>query len=93
MEDYYTAPSDEVFNEIKEKSIEIWQSYDDTHGYATEKIDRVESITNFKDNWGSIFGMFDHQNQSLLLNMLEEDSAKFILDRVGNQFGGSFAKL
>ncbi len=94
MSDYYENPSDEVFNDIAEKSKQLWRTrYSDEYGYVTEKVERIEQISNFKDNWGSIFGMFDHQNQSLLLNMLEEDSAKFILDRVGNQFGGSFAKL
>lgn len=74
MEDYYTAPSDEVFNEIKEKSIEIWQTYDDTSGYATEKIDRVKSITNLKDNWGAIVGMFDSTNQYKLLDKLSPEA-------------------
>lgn len=74
MEDYYTAPSDEVFNEIKEKSIEIWQTYDDTYGYASEKIDRVESITNVKDNWGTIVGMFDSTNQQKLLARLSTEA-------------------
>lgn len=94
MSDYYETPSDEVFNDIAEKSKQLWRTrYSDEYGYVTEKVEGIEQISNFKDNWGSIFGMFDHQNQSLLLNMLEEDSAKFILDRVGNQFGGSLAKL
>lgn len=70
MEDYHAAPSDEVFNEIKEKSIEIWQTYDDTYGYATEKIERVDSINNVKDNWGAIVGMFDNPNQQKLLARL-----------------------
>ena len=74
MEDYYTAPSDEVFNEIKEKSIEIWRTYDDTYGYATEKIERVNSITNFKDNWGAIVGMFDSTNQQKLLAKLSPEA-------------------
>ena len=74
MEDYYTAPSDEVFNEIKEKSIEIWQTYDDTYGYATGKIERVNSITNFKDNWGAIVGMFDSTNQQKLLAKLSPEA-------------------
>ena len=74
MEDYYTAPSDEVFNEIREKSIEIWQTYDDTYGYASEKIERVNSITNFKDNWGSIVGMFDSTNQQKLLVKLSPEA-------------------
>ena len=74
MEDYYTAPSDEVFNEIMEKSIEIWQTYDDTYGYATGKIERVNSITNFKDNWGAIVGMFDNTNQQKLLAKLSPEA-------------------
>ena len=73
MEDYYKAPSDEVFNEIKEKSIEIWQTYDDTYGYASEKIERVNSIANVKDNWGAIVGMFDNHNQHKLLAKLSPE--------------------
>lgn len=67
---YYDAPSDEIFNEIKEKAIEIWRTYDDTYGYASEKIGYVESITNVKDNWGTIVGMFDYTNQAKLLAKL-----------------------
>lgn len=74
MEDYYTAPSDEIFNEIKEKAIEIWQTYDDTYGYATEKITRVQEITNVKDNWGYIVGMFDSTNQQKLLAKLSPEA-------------------
>ena len=43
---YYTAPSDEIFNEVKEKCIEIWKGYDDTYGYATDKIDGIENLEN-----------------------------------------------
>lgn len=71
---YYDAPSDEIFNEIKEKAIEIWRTYDDTYGYATEKISYVESITNIKDNWGTIVGMFDWQNQMKLLEKLSPEA-------------------
>lgn len=73
-EDYYTAPSDKVFNEIKEAAIEIWQTYDDTYGYATEKITRVREITNVKDNWGYIVGMFDSPNQQKLLAKLSPEA-------------------
>lgn len=73
-EDYYKAPSDEIFNEIKGKSIEIWGTYDDTYGYASEKIDRVKSINNVKDNWGSIVGMFDSTNQQKLLAKLSPEA-------------------
>lgn len=71
---YYDAPSDEIFDEIKEKAIEIWQTYDDTYGYATEKIEQVKSITNVKDNWGFIVGMFDSNNQQKLLAKLSPEA-------------------
>ena len=64
---YTDAPSDEIFNEIRQASIEIWQTYDDTHGYASEKIDYVNSIANVRDNWGTLVGMFDNINQAKLL--------------------------
>jgi hypothetical protein len=71
---FYEAPSDEIFNEIKQKSIEIWKSYDDTYGYASEKINYVNSITNFKENWGTFVGMFDHPNQQKLLSKLSPEA-------------------
>lgn len=74
MDDYYTAPSDAVFEEIKARAIEIWQTYDDTYGYAAEKIERVKSITNVKDNWGFIVGMFDSPNQQKLLAKLSPEA-------------------
>lgn len=71
---YYDEPSDEIFNEIKEKAIEIWRTYDDTYGYASEKIGYVNSITNIKDNWGTIVGMFDNDNQHKLLAKLSPET-------------------
>lgn len=71
---YYDAPSDEVFNEIKQAAIEIWKTYDDTYGYASEKINYVNSVKNFKDNWGTLVGMFDSTNQQKLLAKLSPEA-------------------
>ena len=71
---YYDAPSDEVFDNIKKCAIEIWETYDDTYGYASEKINRVKSIRNFKDNWGELVGMFDSDNQMKLLSKLSPEA-------------------
>lgn len=91
MTDFYETPSQEIFDDIAVQSGRLWMTrYTDEYGYVTEKIDRIAEISNFKDNWGSIFGMFDHQNQAILLTMLEEESKAFILDRVSNQWGGSY---
>jgi hypothetical protein len=69
----YNTPSDEIFNDIKEKAIDIWETYDDTYGYASEKIDYINRLTNYRSNYGTIVGMFDHKNQlKLLLNVSSE---------------------
>lgn len=80
--DYYQAPSDEIFNEIKKQSVKLWQTYDDTHGYATEKVSRITDIVNFKDNVGYIVAMFDIHNQMKLRAMVEGGATKKWLDEL-----------
>lgn len=76
--------SDEMFNEIKKASIKIWKTYDDTYGYATEKIDQVRAIKNFSDNWITFYGMFDPVNQQKLLLKLKPETANFIIKEYYN---------
>lgn len=72
---YNDAPSTEIFEEIRKAAIEIWKTYDDTYGYASEKIAMVNNLTNFKDNWGTMVGMFDCDNQMILLDKLSSPEA------------------
>jgi hypothetical protein len=74
----FETPSDEIFNDIKQAAIQIWNTYDDTYGYRTEKLDRVNSIPNYKDNWWTFVGMFDFPNQTKLLNLVSPESSKLI---------------
>jgi ribosome maturation protein Sdo1 len=69
---YYLAPTNEVFNEIKAKAIKLWQTYSDEYCYATEKINRIQDIENFQDNAWYIVGMFDPLNQFKLIKILDE---------------------
>lgn len=73
-DDYMVPPTDAVFEEIKAKAIKIWQTYDDTYGYASEKIKAVHSVTNVRDNWGYIIGMFDSNNQYKLVQRLSPEA-------------------
>lgn len=72
---YTDAPSDKIFNEIKVAAIEIWATYDNEFGYVDEKLAMIEPLTNFKDNWGTMVGMFDHPNQMKLLDKLSPEAA------------------
>lgn len=72
--------SNALFNELKSEAIKIWQTYDDTYGYATEKISYLNSFANVGDNWGTIVGMFDIHNQRKLYDAVSDD-AKMLIDK------------
>lgn len=77
LEEYYTAPPQHIFDDIKENAKKIWESYDNTHGYVTEKLQRID-IENFSDNAWYIVAMFDVPNQNKLLSMVEPETAEMI---------------
>lgn len=70
MFDYYTPPSQEVFDDIKQASIKVWQSMDDTYGYTTDKIKRIKDLENVQDNAWYMFAMFDIFNQAKLIDLV-----------------------
>ena len=68
---YYDAPPQEVFEQIKEKSIEMWNTYDNTHWYVDEKVNRIKDLENVSDNAWYMVAMFDSSNQRKLVSKLE----------------------
>ena len=71
--EYYTAPSDEVFEDIKQAAMKLWVLVDtdhDAYGYATDKINRIKDIKNVSDNAWYMVAMFDDHNQVKLHDML-----------------------
>jgi len=80
QEQYYTAPSQEIFEEIKKASIEIWNTYSDEFGYRSEKIDSIKDLKNIKDNAWYMVAMFDQSNQLKLLVKVSEETGRMIMD-------------
>lgn len=78
---YYTAPSDEVFQKAQENAIKVWSKYDDTCGYASEKIGYVKWMKNIGDNFMTIFGMFDSINLQEMNSYCDEETSKAFFDR------------
>ncbi|MEK0324681.1 MAG: hypothetical protein QQN63_03160, partial [Nitrosopumilus sp.] len=76
--DYYTPPSDKIFNEVKSAAIRLWRGYDDTHGYASEKVNHIKDIQNISDNCCFMVAMFDHQNQKKLISMVEGETKEWL---------------
>lgn len=79
---YYVPPSDEVFNDLKSASITLWKTYDDTYGYATQKVDRIKDLENVSDNFMYMFAMFDGNNQQKVMDLVSAETAKAILERM-----------
>jgi len=79
---YYTPPTNEAFEEVKEKAIELWKTYDDTYKYALNKIDKIKDIKNISDNFMYIVAMFDLENQAKLANKLSETTKRAISERI-----------
>ena len=79
---YYSAPTDEQFNELKEKAIIIWNKYDNQFGYVDEKVNRIKDLKNIQDNFMYIVAMFDCNNQRLLAISLSDETRKAVRDRM-----------
>lgn len=84
---YYQPPSNEVFEEVKSKSLSIWSRYDDTYGYATSKKSQIENVDNSYGALMMIVGMFDFSNQIRLSQTLSIEAKVEIRDRL--RAGGS----
>ena len=78
QKEYYTAPADDIFKDIKACCIQIRNTYDDQFGYATSKIDRIKDLPNISDNCLSMVGMFDPDNQAKLLILIKDESREWL---------------
>lgn len=78
---YYTPPTDEQFNELKEGAMELWKEVDtdnDKFGYASGKIGRIKDIQNVGDNFMYMVAMFDQGNQVLLSRKLTDETKQAV---------------
>ncbi|TAL21829.1 MAG: hypothetical protein EPN94_12150 [Nitrospirae bacterium] len=78
IEQYYTAPPQEVFDEIKREAEKIWSSYEEP--YRSEKLDRIKDTKNVSDNAWYIVAMFDYQNRAKLIANVSKKTAHMIID-------------
>lgn len=74
--------SNKHFNELKRAAIEIWNTYDDTYGYRSEKLAQINNIKNIKDNYTTIITMFDNNNLALLAQKLKKETREELADKI-----------
>ena len=82
--DYYKAPADKIFNDIKKNAIKIWQTYDNEFGYVDEKVNQIKDLKNISDNAWFIVAMFDGHNQSKLLDLVKPETKKILVEIINN---------
>jgi hypothetical protein len=80
---YYEAPSNSIFNAIKEGAEYVWKQYDNEYGYVDDKLKRFSNIENIKDNAWHIVSMFDINNQEKLWNFLSKEIQFEIIEHCG----------
>ena len=82
---YYEAPSDEIFDEVKQMSMALWTvEYPDAiHPYyAKEKVQEIEPLQNVRDNVMSIVARFDSVNMRKLATKLSPQARQALRDRM-----------
>lgn len=74
------TPNQEIFDEMKLIATKIWEGYDNTYGYVTEKLERINSFGNIQDNAMVFYRMFDVHNQQKFRSF----SSPKVLDYIKN---------
>ena len=72
------TPNISIFDEMKAAATSVWQTYDNTYGYVTEKLDYINSIRNIQDNAMVFYRMFDYQNQAKMIKLLSDEAINYI---------------
>lgn len=75
----HTTPSEEIFNEIKNAAITVWNTKDNTYGYVDKKLEIVNRIKNYADNVMVCYRMFDYMNQMHMVALLSPEAVEYIV--------------
>lgn len=80
QEEYYKPPSQEVFDDIKQASIKVWETKDKRYGYVDEKVGRIKDIQNVGDNYAYMVAMFDSLNKVMLMDFIKTEEARDLIE-------------
>ena len=75
---YYEAPSNDIFNDIKINAIRIFIELNCHHDYVFEKISKIIEIQNVRDNYAFIVAMLDVYNQSRLKDLVKQETRELL---------------
>ena len=79
IDPWEVTPTQKVFDEMVFCAIKIWESnYSDKHGYVTEKVSKIQSLTNVKNNVMTCYQMFDGHNKRKFLELLSPEAIAYV---------------
>jgi hypothetical protein len=80
---YYTPPSDEAFESMRNACMIVWGQYaGNPGGYMEEKVGRIRDIQNVGDNFMYMLAMFDMNNQRSVVSMLSDEAKIALKERM-----------
>lgn len=79
---YYTAPSDEAFEEMKKECLTQWSTHDNKYGYVDEKTSRIKDMHNVQDNFMYMLAMFDQNGQRAVISRLTYPTQQAVRERM-----------
>ena len=74
LELYTTPPKQKYFDELKLVCIRYWNTFDDTFGYATEKINEIKDLENVGSNFMTMVKMIHPLSWELLVTGLSKET-------------------
>lgn len=91
VELYYTAPSDEIFNDLKAAVIKLRiELSPDFHHEKTKKLQEIENI---RDNFMFIYATLDIYNQIEVLYRISKKTEREIFDRLPEDYFGEAIRI
>jgi hypothetical protein len=75
---FYKPPPDECFEELKSVCINFWKTFDDTFGYATEKINTIKDLPNEGANFMAMVQMIHPISRQVIAKNLSIETRNYI---------------
>jgi hypothetical protein len=79
---YYKSPKDSHFEELRSVCVRYWSTFDDTFGYATEKINQVKSFENNEGNFMTMVKMIHPLAWEVIAEVLSLETRNHISIRL-----------
>lgn len=75
---WYIPPEQHILDDMYNTARDIWLTYDDTYGYATEKIEYLNHMKRNTRDYMLAWTMFDDTNQNKFAAKLQPESKEYL---------------